>query len=85
MVKHYFLKKSFSLKVLYIWLVSFLFVGCSATRVVTLPFDVADVAITTTSKAVGLASKVATTTVDVGSKVIDYSKPDTPNININID
>lgn len=63
-----------------------MFTGCSSVvSVVTLPLDIADAAINTTSNAVGLVSKVATTTVDVGSKIIEQTKPNTPNVNINID
>lgn len=60
------------------------FSGCAVTQIVSVPFDIANVAIDTTSNAVGLVAKVATTSVDIGSKIVDISTPDIPPVNVTL-
>lgn len=59
--------------------------GCVVKQVVMLPLDVADAAITTTSNAVELVGTVAKTSAEIGSKIVESSKPEIPPVSISVE
>lgn len=65
-------------------LVGLSFCGCLVVEAIEVPFTVTNFALDTTSKVINIGSKIATTTADIGAKVIEAKTPDLPPVNLNI-